>query len=101
MSWEVSHLACRALEDATVRLHGHYLPQEINDNPDHGQRAVVELYDAAIADLADTPAPVVVDECAVLAAAGEPSEASADVTAPFAAVLDRARATHPTLGQDS
>jgi len=48
VTWEVSHLACRALEDATVRLHGHYLPTEVNDDPGRGHAAVVELYDAAI-----------------------------------------------------
>ncbi len=108
VSWEVSHRACRALEDATVRLHGHYLPQEVNDlaaDADGGHTAVVELYDAAIADLADTTAPdggpLGVDECAALAAADDTGRASADVAADFAAVLDRARATCPTLGEDS
>jgi len=108
--WEVSHLACRALEDATVRLHGHYLPQEVNDDPGRGHAAVVELYDAAIADLtaaaptppaASRPLVVVADECAaLLAAAGGRGAASADLT-DVAAVLDRARATVATLGEES
>jgi len=51
--WHAEHAATRALEGAARLLHGHYLPQEVNDDPELGHAAVVELYDAAIHHLTE------------------------------------------------